>query len=467
MRRRIHIWIALASLLLTGCRDNGLKIGIAEVDYAPPVGCDMQGNYRGDDYASRGVHDPLYGRAIVAEDGSGRKAAVLTVDICWMRKATCDMMREYIAANSDIKAENVMVMATHTHSGPRSLLDAPHAAEYLRRAADAVLEANRNLHPAHLAVGRATEERVSFNRRLIATDGTVHMCWEKLPERYIKDFLGPKDPEVIAVTLSMKDAPGGMIVNFGCHPTTMTGNNWLYSADWPGYLVESLRRANGEGFIPMFFNGACGNVTQVDYRRGFVDTFEECQRIGYMVGAAAMEAARNGSDATGDGHVRTLREWVALKHIEITGEQLAWAKGVVAQIEKHGMPPMQKDGFPVEQYAKDWVEMAKTQGQVDSVEVMAVRIGDVAMVGFPCEMFCEFGMRVKQQSPFQNTLVMGLANDNRKYFPTLESFSQGPAGFMPGISGYETTPGTTLYEPGSGEKLVEVAIKLLERLKQS
>ena len=215
----------------------------------------------------------------------------------------------------------------------------------------------------------------------------------------------------------------------------------------------------------MFFNGACGNVTQVDYRRGFIDTFEECQRIGYMLGTTAIEAVRNSSDATGDGRICIAREWVPVKHIQITGEQLAWAKGMVAQIEKYGMPPIQKDGIPLEQYAKDWIELAKTQEQVDSVEVMAVRIGELAMVGFPGELFCEFGMQVKQQSPFKNTLVMGLANDNRKYFPTLESFSQGPDGFMPGVSGYETTPGTTLFEPGSGEKLVETALILLRSLK--
>jgi hypothetical protein len=256
-----------------------------------------------------------------------------------------------------------------------------------------------------------------------------------------------------------------MIVNFGCHPTTMTGNNWLYTADWPGYMVESLRRTGNEGFIPMFFNAPCGNVTQVDYRRGFIDTFEECQRIGYMLGATALEAVCNGSDATGDGRVGVVREWAPLKHIQITGEQLTWAEGLVAKIEKYGMPPIQKDGIPMEQYAKDWVELAKTQEQTDSVEVMAVRIGDVAMVGLPGEIFCEFGMQIKQQSPFKNTLVMGLANDNRRYFPTLESFSQGPAGFLPGVSGYETTPGTTLYERGAGEKLVETALRLLERLK--
>ncbi len=37
--------------------DSGFMVGIAEVDYTPEVGLDLVGIYRGDDYASRGVHD--------------------------------------------------------------------------------------------------------------------------------------------------------------------------------------------------------------------------------------------------------------------------------------------------------------------------------------------------------------------------------------------------------------------------
>ena len=54
-------------------------------------------------------------------------------------------MRNYIASKTDIRPENVMIMATHTHSGPPSDLTAPKAKEYLTRAAGAVLDANANL----------------------------------------------------------------------------------------------------------------------------------------------------------------------------------------------------------------------------------------------------------------------------------------------------------------------------------
>jgi len=89
-------------------------------------------------------------------------------------------MRDYIASNSDIKAGNIMIHATHTHSGPKSELQAPHAKEYLTKAATAVIEANKNLKPGRFLIGRAQESDVAFNRRLLTKDGKVHMVWEKL-----------------------------------------------------------------------------------------------------------------------------------------------------------------------------------------------------------------------------------------------------------------------------------------------
>jgi len=134
------------------------------------------------------------------------------------------------------------------------------------------------------------------------------------------------------------------------------------------------------------------------------------------------------------------------------------------KVEKEGMPPIQKDGMPDAYYAREWIELRKTQDLTDSVEVMTIRIGDLAFVGLPGEIFNEFGKEIKSKSPCKNTIVTGLTNDERAYFPTAVSFTQGPEGFTPYITGYETTPGSTLYEPGSGEKMAESAINQLNSI---
>jgi neutral ceramidase len=466
----INVMTLINLITLTSCLDqnniknkSSLMVGIAEINYTPEVGLDLVGNYRGNDYASRGIHDSLYARAIVATNSTGIKVAILSIDICFMTKEPVELIRSYIAAKTSILPENIMIHATHTHSGPRSDLSAPKAKEYLLKAADAVIMADKNLQPTVIAIGRSKEDRVSFNRRLKCIDGTTHMCWEKFKPGFVIGPLGPVDPEMITISLEQQGKSAGVIVNFGCHATTLTGNNWLYSADYPGYLAESLRRVKGKSFIPMFLNGPCGNVTQVDYRVGFPDTYQECQRIGYILGVTAMQAMQNEKIVTGDS-IGVSKEMVQLKRMTITEEQLKWAKTVMKKVEKEGMPPLQADGIPDAEYAQNWIKMYGTQNEVDSLEVMVVRIGDIAFVGLPGEIFCDFGIEIKKASSFKNTVVMGLTNDAREYFPTKISFTQGPEGFTPMITGYETTPGTTIYDIGAGEKLAESAINQLKKL---
>ena len=469
-------WLFMAGFLFTifvllaSCSNGNknsikstLRIGIAEVNYTPEIGLDLVGNYRGDDYASRGVHDSLYARALVASDENGEKVAILAIDICLLPREPVEFMREYIASKTDIRAENVMIMATHTHSGPPSDLTAPKAKEYLTRAAGAVLAANDRLLPTVLSIGRSQESRISHNRRLKCIDGTTHMCWEKFEPGYVIEPWGAIDPEVITLSFEQEGRQTGVLVNFGCHATTLTGNNWLYTADYPGYLAEAIKKVKGKDFKSLFFNGCCGNVTQVDYRIGFPDTFQECQRIGYMLAVSAMEAMQNSKPVSTD-KIIVSREMVPLSRIDISDEQLEWAKKLMKKVEKEGMPPIQADGMPDAYYAREWIEMRKTQDITDSVEVMTIRIGDVAFVGLPGEIFNEFGKDIKTKSPCKNTIVTGLTNDERAYFPTKVSFTQGPKGFTPYITGYETTPGSTLYEIGSGEKLAESAINQLNRI---
>lgn len=472
MNHKIQGWISFLLIipLFFSCTEKSdpevkstLLIGIGEVNYTPDIGLDMAGNYRGDDYASRGVHDPLYARAIVAINEKGGKAAMLTVDICYIPKESVEMMRAHIASQTTLKPGNIMIMATHTHSGPVADLSIPKTKEFLTKAADAVIIADKDAKPTVLSVGRANEDRVSHNRRLKCIDGTTHMCWEKFEPGFVIEPWGPIDPELITLSIAQEGKPTGVIVNFACHATTLTGNNWLYSADYPGYLGESIKRVKGEDYMPLFFNGCCGNVTQVDYRVGFPDTYQECQRIGYMLGVSALEAIQNEKPVSSDV-VAVSKEMVPVKRMTITDEQFEWAQAIMKKVEKEGMPPLQADGIPDAQYAKDWIEMRRNQDIVDSLEVMVVRVGDAAFVGLPGEMFTEFGIDIKAKSPCRNTMVMGLANDRKGYFPTSVSFTQGPKGFTPMITGYETTPGTTKYEIGSGEKLAESAIRQLEGL---
>ena len=231
------------------------KIGVAEKDFTPPPGLPLMGNFR-DDYAARGMHDPLCARALVVENAAGFRLGLLILDLCMVNRENVALIRQVIGETAQVAPENVLVAATHTHSGPAPLQHhslpptAPEAVtRFLTTAAYAVAAAEKQMQPASLAYGRTREERLSNNRRLACKDGQTHMNWEGLDPAFVIKPLGPIDPEVAVLGIQVKGKTQSALVNFGLHPAVLAGDNWLYSADYPGYLSEAMKRLHGEDFV--------------------------------------------------------------------------------------------------------------------------------------------------------------------------------------------------------------------------
>ena len=440
----------------------GLKIGVAQVDYTPPVGLPLMGNFRSDDYASRGIHDPLHAKAIVIADSAGEKIAMMAIDICMVNRENVALMREFIASKSDITPENIFISATHTHSGPAPMClgslpkaDQPAIKKFLEKAATAVISANQNLAESKLAVGYATEDRIPFNRGLKCKDGKIHMAWEFVEPDSITKVLGPADPELITLSIEQQDKLKASIVNFGLHPAILAGDNWFYSADYPGYLSEAMAGIVDDDFITLFFNGCTGDVTHVDYNdltqgRGYQMT----QRVGYMLAVDAWKAIKSQTPIEGD-RIAISSEKVALKRAQISEEQRKWCEEVLEKAKEDGSAASQVDGLPDEHYAKTWLQMYEKQNEDDPVEVMAIRIGDLGIVGLPGEIFCELGFEIKKNSPAKHTMAIELTSDAIGYLPNERSFK---------YDRYETRVGSTKYVKGSGERLAASAISQLNKL---
>jgi hypothetical protein len=234
----------------------------------------------------------------------------------------------------------------------------------------------------------------------------------------------------------------------------LAGDNWLYSADYPGYLGDVLSRQCGSGFTGLFFNGCCGDVNHVDYRhRSQVRGYQMARRVGDALARAALQAMDAGTTCRADC-LLVSRKQVELERLRISPQEGRWCEQVLAQARK--IPPRgQVDGVPDAYYAKLRLKMLKEQETPDAAEIMVIRIGELAIVGLPGEAFCQSGLEIKRRSPARHTLVAGLCNDAIGYLPTRESFQQG---------GYETTAGSTFYVAGSAERIVDSAVTQLQEL---
>ena len=66
------------------------------------------------------VKTPVNARAIVLDDGHER-LAIVVVDSCMMPRPLLDDAKALAALRTQIRADRMMISATHTHSAPSSL----------------------------------------------------------------------------------------------------------------------------------------------------------------------------------------------------------------------------------------------------------------------------------------------------------------------------------------------------------
>ena len=67
--------------------------------------------------AAEGVHDPLFAKALVFEEG-GTRSAIVVCDLSGVPLPTVEAARRLIENTSGIRADHLMISATHTHTGP-------------------------------------------------------------------------------------------------------------------------------------------------------------------------------------------------------------------------------------------------------------------------------------------------------------------------------------------------------------
>lgn len=436
--------------------------GAAVLEVTPPLGLPLAGYYH--ERGADGVLDPLFAKALVIESG-GARVAFVVLDLIEVPGTVTERARQRIEQSVGIKPDHVMISATHTHTGPVLAVPGayheafgglnPGAVQYTERLPElieqTVTAAVSKLQPADLTVARGKCEGLAFNRRYFMRDGSVGWNPGKLNPNILLPA-GPVDPELTVLCVNHQGAkiPSqcfATYVNFAMHPDTTGGTK--YSADWPGALARTLSGWHGPNHITLVANGTCGNINHVDFHWACPQSGPgEQNRIGTILGAAVFQACKT-LRPVGTGPLRARKEHVELALQSVTQEQIEQARAVLASGKSDRTVPFLK---LVE--AHRIMDVARREGKPIRAEVQVVALGaELAWVGLPGEVFVEHGIAIKKRSPFPITFVVELANDNIGYVPDRRSYAEG---------NYE--PISARCAPGSGEKLVEIAVSLLENL---
>jgi hypothetical protein len=259
-----------------------LNVGFAATDITPKLDGDpvyMAGF--GQNRKATGVHDPLMVRAVVLT-GGGKRIALASVDVVGFFHPNVEKIRKQLPG-----FDYVLISSTHNHEGPDTLgiwgpnsLKSGVDPKYLNiveaQIIAAVQEAEKAAQPATARIGKTLAPELLHDGR---------EPYVKHDELVVLDFRHAETAK-----------PLGILVQWNCHPETLSSKNTLISADYVGYTVNYLAKKYS---CPVaYFTGTVGGlmtslhvpITDEQGRPLSDGTYEKTERYGHLLGQAADKA---------------------------------------------------------------------------------------------------------------------------------------------------------------------------------
>lgn len=460
-----------------------MKLGFASIDITPPPGVFLCGQL--EPVRAQGVESPLSATAFCLDDGAAT-VLICSCDLVAVSNAMAADIREEAAGALGVPAGQIVIGATHTHSGPNTidLFGNDAQSDYLqglrRKVVQVLGEAFANRRDGTLESVAGDMDGFAFNRRFLMSDGTI----QTHPLKGDPHLVEPEGPDSTRLdVLCARDCGGtvmGMVVVFGCHATVMERGNALISADYPGKVRARITATLGDGMPVLFLQGASGNICQVNPRdaaRREVGV-AWARVMGNAIGAQAL-ALLDGSPVRGTGGLRVATATLAIPRRETTPALAAWAgrhqgETVPAPgLSDYGVEPFGR--LPASRISLDtlfktayWarlhaneitaLERARAGEPAVAFAVSVIAMDTWALVALPCELFVEWAEEIRRHSPFAQTLVVELANGWNGYVPTPKAFARA--------GGYETKNlSSSLLAPEAGALICRAVRTLLESVK--
>ncbi|MBO5068818.1 MAG: neutral/alkaline non-lysosomal ceramidase N-terminal domain-containing protein, partial [Roseburia sp.] len=396
--------------------EDKLYLGVSREDITPLVGGKLYGY--NDTTFSESVHDNLTATAFVLQSGDVR-VVLISATVCLIKTELSDRIRTEIAMRLTVPVENCILCATHTHSGPNTAAE-PGWGEtdeeyceniFVPRIIKAACDAARKMVYVKIGIARG-KSFVGINRRQLLTDNTVILG---------QNEWGPFDPYM--TILSFQDEGKNAIANivhYGAHGTA-AGLGTEITRDWPGVMTDRLEALTGG--VTAFFNGPEGDVGPRLMNGGTMGDIRCVEELGSVAAMDAMriyKKIRIWQDAKIICHGGILA--VPLKrrmNLEAVRESLAEFEGGFIDINGAGARKKHLERV-LASYEKGYTEKSHYE-----IPQTIIRIGEVALAGFPYELFSEIGMRINSASKIPHTLSLANANGSEGYFVTEDQICRG------------------------------------------
>lgn len=408
---------------------------------------------------STGVHDWLLSSALYLSDGL-TELIFIANDIIFLNKASVSRIRKMITDETGIPGSNIMVGATHTHSGPVTV-------NCVNSGTDSV-------------VPMVDEEYLQYLEKKIAKAGCraySNACTAELAHTVVDgtgigtnrhDPAGPADMAVPALVIRDRETKDYIACMLICsmHPTVLHEDSKLYSGDFLSFTREILQKEYLGCECPVLnFTGPAGNQSPRHVTKS--NTFEEAHRLGNIVASALGREINNGLEFYSD-----LPLLCAQQLVDLPKKTFPKVKDAKIHLEKaeNRMEQLRREKPGTREFRTaevDWfgaiellhlAEMSESN-QLDEIyksclpaEIQMFKISSWSFVSWPGEIFVEYALEIKNRAP--GTFVISLANGELQgYIVTKQAAEEG---------GYEAS--NRLFSHESGEIVVNKTLQLIQEL---
>jgi hypothetical protein len=406
-----------------------LRVGAARVDITPSAD---PANPPSGKYA----HERLYVRAIVLDNGT-TKAALIGADQGGLPEGVWQAASKQIAAELNCPRENIVMSATHTHSGwgpggfpgmrglrPDAAANQP-PPPIVGQILDAVRQAKARLQAARVGYGTG-KSYLNVNRD--AVDGESHL-WTQAP-----NLEGPSDKTVAVIEfLAATGEPIAVYMDYAMHPVNgfLAG---LTSADFPGAASRYVEQAFGDKTVVVFVQGASGDQNPLYLRAGTnaMASQSGVPITGYVLTRELVEAPiRDGKvkAAPPDSKVEEVLERVMDSEGILLGEEVIRVMTNIKRLESRpNITAAQKTvtcpGRKRTDTAREGTPGTYEDGDPVDIRLGAMRIGNIALTSVDAEVYSPIAQRLKRESPMADTFMVTLANGmaNSGYIPNDTAF---------------------------------------------
>ena len=451
---------------------NDLNIGYAEENINPKLGVPIGGYYV--PRFAKGILSDLKAIALAVKSGE-KTVIIVSIDNCHMKSGEIDRVKKAVKATTGINEENLFITATHSHTAPcldeKGVFnyDGKAVIEYLDFLVDKVAIAAKNaiedLKPAKMgyAVGKAPD-RIAYIRRYKMKDGSTMTC-PPINDPNIDYPLGTLDQRVNVLRFDRENAESIVIMNYGIHADTVNGE--LISSDWVGWTQSTLAKSL-DGVKCVCIMGAQGDVgsthvfpTESDMNDTEISFDNEMKSPGMarFVGRALAGTVLQVYDKV---------QYVDVDDIKIITEPCKVQMNVP---DKKDLPLARKYAELHEQGKDDLIpykamelttvvaeamRMVRLENSPTerTMDMMGLRLGNIALVGIPGEPFTEIGEKIKEISGYDLVIPCALTNGYEGYFPSKAAYLEG---------GYEAR--TSEFKDSVSDTVLATADTILKKLK--